>query len=194
MRYRICVILDAPARRSGCGDRSHGESVATARQLSMEHEFEIEWIEGIAEAVPKPDGAFDFAISEYGAAIWADPTVWIPEAHRLLRSGGELILLGHTMWSQICTPHVPDGRTEPHLHHPYFGWRRADWSQIEEDGGIEFNLPIGEWLRLFDGTGFDVLDFHELQAPEHWTEERFWIPAQWAKQYPSEQVWHLRKR
>ncbi|MEC8992546.1 MAG: hypothetical protein VX656_14980 [Candidatus Latescibacterota bacterium] len=66
--------------------------------------------------------------------------------------------------------------------------------EIEEDGSIEFNLPIGEWLRLFDGTGFDVLDFHELQAPEHWTEERFWIPAQWAKQYPSEQVWHLRKR
>jgi SAM-dependent methyltransferase/GNAT superfamily N-acetyltransferase len=168
--------------------------LSTARQLAAEHNFDIEWIESIAESVPKPDGAYDFAISEYGAAIWADPYVWIPEAHRLLRAGGELVFLGNSMWQQVCTPHVADGRAETQLHHSYFGWHRADWSGIEEDGGIEFNLPTGTWMRLFDQTGFDVLAFDELQAPEHWTEERFWVPADWAKRYPSEQVWRLRKR
>ena len=28
---------------------------------------------GNAEKVPYPDASFDFAISEYGAALWADP-------------------------------------------------------------------------------------------------------------------------
>lgn len=168
--------------------------LATARRLSDEHDVDIEWIEGIGEAVPKPDDAFDFAISEYGAAIWADPYAWIPEAHRILRSGGELVFLGHTMWQQVCTPHVPDGRAEANLHNSYFGWHKADWSVIEQDSGIEFNLPVSEWMKLFDKTGFDVVAFHELQAPEHWEGERFWIPAEWAKRWPSEQVWHLRKR
>jgi ubiquinone/menaquinone biosynthesis C-methylase UbiE len=72
--------------------------------LSAEHRTDIEWIHGVAESVPKPDASFDFAISEYGAAIWADPYVWIPEAHRLLRPGGELVFLGNSPLSQICRP------------------------------------------------------------------------------------------
>ena len=42
-----------------------------------------------------PTRSFDLAISEYGAAIWADPYKWIPEAARLLRPGGQLIFLGN---------------------------------------------------------------------------------------------------
>ena len=33
----------------------------------------------------------DLAISEYGAAIWCDPYVWIPEAARLLRRSGLVV-------------------------------------------------------------------------------------------------------
>ena len=58
-------------------DPSEGQ-LDTARMLSAEHRTDIEWIHGVAESVPKPNASFDFAISEYGAAIWADPYVWIP--------------------------------------------------------------------------------------------------------------------
>ena len=68
--------------------------LATARRLAAEHGVELTLIHGNAEAVPYPDGSFDFAISEYGAAIWCDPYIWIPEAHRLLRPGGTLAFLG----------------------------------------------------------------------------------------------------
>jgi hypothetical protein len=34
-----------------------------------------------------PDASFDFAISEYGACLSADPQRWIAEAARLLRPG-----------------------------------------------------------------------------------------------------------
>ena len=43
-------------------------------------------------SVPEPDGSFDFAVSEYGASIWADHYVWIPEVHRLLKPGGEHLI------------------------------------------------------------------------------------------------------
>ena len=78
--------------------------LATARRLATEHGVELTLHHGNAEQVPYPDQHFDFAISEYGAAIWCDPQVWIPEAHRLLRPGGELVFLGNSPWAIVCTP------------------------------------------------------------------------------------------
>ena len=71
------------------------EQLATARELQAEHGIEFPLIHASAEAPPLPDGSFDIVFSEYGAAIWCDPYVWIPQAHRLLRPGGRLIFLAH---------------------------------------------------------------------------------------------------
>ena len=50
------------------------EQLATAERLTAIYDVErIEWVHGDAEAVAQPDGSFDFAISEYGAAIWCEP-------------------------------------------------------------------------------------------------------------------------
>ena len=62
--------------------------LATARALQDAHDLHFPLIHGNAEAVPLADASFDLAISEYGAAIWCDPYLWIPEAARLLRPGG----------------------------------------------------------------------------------------------------------
>lgn len=58
--------------------------LSTARRLQQEHGVEFPLLHGNAEDVPYPDESFDFAISEYGASLWADPARWI----RLLRSNG----------------------------------------------------------------------------------------------------------
>ncbi len=63
--------------------------LATARRVAMEHELDITFIEGNAEATGLPDASFDFAISEFGAAIWCRPDKWLREAWRLLRPGGQ---------------------------------------------------------------------------------------------------------
>ena len=42
--------------------------------------------------------------SEYGSAIWSDPFVWIPEAARVLRPGGELTFLGNSVLYMLCAP------------------------------------------------------------------------------------------
>src|SRR5438552_4301844 len=65
----------------------------TARRLQRETGIEFPLIEAPGEDVPLPDASFDLAFSEYGAAIWADPNLWIPEAARLLRPGGKLVFL-----------------------------------------------------------------------------------------------------
>lgn len=174
------------------GIDNSARQLETARRLAVEHNIELELIHGNAEDVPYPDGSFDFAISEYGASIWADPYKWIPEAHRLLRSEGELRFLGHHPLLMVSSERHGEGLVSRELLHPYFGLHRADWEESNES--TEFNLPISRWMSLFDETGFDVVEFIELQNPDPNAEDIFGVDPAWAHDYPSEQVWKLAKR
>ena len=172
--------------------------LATARRLATEHGVGLTLIHGNAETVPYPDGSFDFAISEYGAAIWCDPFVWIPEAYRLLRSGGTLSFLGTSTLASLCSPIDGSLPITTRLERDYFTIHRLDWrGAADEPGGIEFNLPLSGWFRLFRRTGFEVVEFFEVEAPEPdpaaAEEMRFFVTAEWAHRYPSEQAWVLRK-
>jgi SAM-dependent methyltransferase len=154
----------------------------------------LELIHGNAEHVPKPDASYDFAISEYGAAIWADPYVWIPEAQRLLRPGGQLVFLGHHALMALCSPLDGSLPVREQLVRSYFGLHRLDWREAkDEPGGIEFALGISDWVRLFRASGFDIVDFAEIAAPADAEGTPFGVPAAWAQRYPCEQVWWLRK-
>src|SRR5580692_12245388 len=53
--------------------------LATARRLDEVHSLGLELIEANAESVPLDDAQFDLAVSEYGASIWCDPELWVPE-------------------------------------------------------------------------------------------------------------------
>jgi SAM-dependent methyltransferase len=181
------------------GIDNSAEQLATARRLAAEHGVELTLVHGDAESVPYPDASFDFAISEYGAAIWCDPYVWIPEAYRLLRPGGTLVSLGTSTLAMLCSPIDGSLPITERLERDYFTIHRLDWTDAaDEPGGIEFNLPLSAWFRLFRQTGFDVVDFHEIRAPEPSPETademRFFVTAGWAHRFPSEQAWVLRKR
>ncbi|MGI9622685.1 MAG: class I SAM-dependent methyltransferase [Acidimicrobiales bacterium] len=165
----------------------------TARRLSAEHNREITWLHGNAEEVPCPDESFDFAISEYGAAIWCDPERWLPEAHRLLRDGGRLVFLGNHPLAMACTP-LSGAKVDFQLHRSYFELGELDWRDVEIDpGGVEFNMAISGWFALFARTGFSVDNYLEPEPPASETETRFEIPLEWAQRFPSEQVWFLTK-
>ena len=170
--------------------------LATARRLSAQHGLDdIAWVHGNAETVAQPDGSFDFAISEYGAAIWCEPAAWISEAHRLLRPGGDLVFLGNHPLAMVCSPIDGSLPASERLERPYFDLGRLDWRQaIDEPGGIEFNLPISSWIRLFHRIGFEITDYIEIQAPESATGIGGTVTADWAQRFPSEQVWRLTKR
>lgn len=169
------------------------QQLATARRLAASHGLEIAFTEGNAEALELPSDSFDFAISEYGAAIWCDPDVWLREAWRLLRTGGELVFLGNHPLTIVCS----DEKGTPcdfTLHRSYKSLTGADWTEVEIDpGGVEFNRSFSGWLKLFREVGFTVLEYKELFAPETADGTRGSVPADWAKRYPAEQVWHVSK-
>jgi hypothetical protein len=102
------------------------------------------------------------------------------------------VFLGNTPLSMICTPES-GAACEPLLHRSYFDLHRLDWRAVEVDpGGVEFNLTISQWLRLFRETGFEVLDYLELQAPDP-AGDQFGTPGSWARRWPAEHVWKLRR-
>lgn len=168
--------------------------LATARRLAKEHAADITFLEGNAEETGLPGSSFDFAISEYGAAIWCPPDKWLAEAWRLLRPGGRLVFLGNHPLSLVCSP-VDGAPCDRTLHRPYIGMWGADWTQVEiEPSGVCFNLTMADWIALFGSIGFSVTRYQELYAPDWATGTRAAVPSDWAKQYPVEQVWHLTKQ
>jgi hypothetical protein len=76
----------------------------------------------------------------------------------------------------------------------YFTLHRTDWRDAaDQPGGIEFNLPVSGWFRLFAGSGFTVEGYHELRAPAPGSEIHDYVTGDWAYRFPCEQVWELRR-
>jgi SAM-dependent methyltransferase len=166
--------------------------LATARRCQDETGLKFPLVEAAAEQVPLPDAAFDLAVSEYGASIWADPYRWIPEAARLLRPAGRLVFLRNSTLAILCSPDT--GRVQERLVRPQFGLYRLDWRA--DGSGIEFHLGHGDWLRLLRANGFEVLDLIELQAPPDAQDHPYYtyVPAVWAQQWPAEEIWVAQKQ
>ena len=162
----------------------------SAAQFQREFELEYPLVKAAAEAAPFKDASFDLAISEYGAAIWSDPYLWIPEAARLLRPGGELIFLGNANLLMLCVfdEEIP---ARPELQRDYFGMHRFEW--LDEYEGVEFHIPYGEWIRLFRANGFVVEDLVELRPPEDATTTYKFVDLEWARRWPTEEAWKVRK-
>jgi len=166
----------------------------TARRLQDEFGLHFPLHLGIAEELPFEAASFDLAISEYGAALWADPYRWVPEAARVLRPGGRLVFYTNGPLLQLTMPESeaagPAGRE---LLRPYFGLFRTEWP---DDGSVEFHLPHGEWIRLLRETGFEVERLVEVRAPEDAVNDPRWtyVTPDWARQWPSEEAWVVRKR
>jgi len=163
--------------------------LASARRFQDEIGPRFPLVRAAGEHVPLRDGSFDVAVSEYGAAIWADPHAWIPEAARLLRPGGELVFLANSVIFVLCAPdeEAPAGTS---LVRAQAGLHRVEYT---DDEGVEFHLAHGELLRLLRRSGFEVLDLVELYAPAGAADQQY-ITVDWATKWPMEEIWRARKR
>ncbi len=164
----------------------------TARRMQAEHGLEFPLVEAPAEEVPLPDASFDLAVSEYGASIWADPYLWIPEAARLLRPGGDLVFLVNATLVNLTSPDANE-RPGRRLVRDYFGLHRLEWS---DDQSVNFYLGYGDWIRLFRANGLEIERLVEIQAPEDAKQHRYDVlpDPDWARRWPSEEIWVARKR
>jgi len=164
--------------------------LATARRLQAETGIEFPLIEASAEDVPLPDASFDLAFSEYGASIWCDPYVWLPEAWRLLRPGGRLVFLCNSPLVILCAVDEPESTSET-LQRPQRGLYKLTWA----DGCSEFHLGHGDMFRALQNAGFVVENLVELFASDDAETHEYYsfVSAEWARKWPVEEIWAARK-
>ena len=170
------------------------EQLATARRLQKRHGLSFPLHEGSAERLPFRDESFDLAISEYGACLWADPRLWVPEAARVLRPGGRLIFLTNGTIMMLCAPDGADDLPTDRLLRDYFGMHRFEWP---DEPGVEFHLGYGDWIRLLRANGFEVEDLLELRPAAGAQPIPLFgdiVSLEWARRWPCEELWKARKR
>lgn len=180
------ALAKAGARMTGLDLSSR--QLEHARRLMAEAGVDFPLVHASAEAVPLPDASFDIVFCDHGAVTFSDPYRSVPEAARLLRPGG-LFAFSHgstleTLCWSIGSEHAGD-----RLVSDYFGMY-----VIEDDGELVFNLGYGEWIRLFRANGLVVEDLIEPRPPEDATSSyRDAETLAWARRWPAESIWRLRK-
>ena len=165
--------------------------LATARRLQEQFGLHFPLIQASAEQAPFADSTFGLAISEYGASNWCDPYIWIPEAARLLRPGGQLIFLVNAVQLILTVPEEYDLPATERLLRPFFGMHRFQWLGTDS---VEFHIGHGDMIRLLRACGFEVQDLIEIQPPPGATTRHPIATLEWARQWPCEEVWKARKQ
>jgi SAM-dependent methyltransferase len=162
-----------------------------ARRLMADAGVDFPLVHGSAEAVPFPDASFDLIFCDHGAMVFADPYRTVPEAARLLRTGGQLVFSMHTPIAEICWPADSEHVTD-RLAVDYFDLHVVDVGESEH---VEFQLTYGAWIRLFRANGFEIEDLIELRPAldavgSYRTDE----DRAWARRWPMEHIWKVRRR
>jgi ubiquinone/menaquinone biosynthesis C-methylase UbiE len=185
-----CGIVLARAGARVTGIDNSARQLEHARREVEGARVGMELHHGSAEALPFGDESFDVVFADHGANRFADPFRWVPEAARVLRPDGLLAFSGGTAFEAICFDE-PTDTWDARLHRPYFGLHRVSFG---DDGAVEFELPYGEWIRLFRRSGFVVEALVEVQPPEGARSTyRNEAETAWARRWPMEQIWKVRK-
>jgi SAM-dependent methyltransferase len=158
-----------------------------ARAAMAEAGVEFPLLEASAEDVPLDDQSFDVVFCDHGAFNFADPMRLVPECARLLRPGG---LLAFSMVTPVLdifwdNDHETVGNE---ARNNYFENR-----VVEDEEGVDFQLPYGEWIRLFRANGFVVEDLIELRPPPDAESSYNLVKLEWARRLPAEHIWKVRK-
>ncbi len=164
--------------------------LATAGQWAADAGVALPLVNADAHRLPFADDSFDLAINEYGAAIWCDPRIWIPEAARVLRPGGRIWFLGNSIHYILCAPEFEDQLVGPQVLRPQRDMHRFEWLDTPN---VEFHVSHGEMIAILTGAGFVIEALHELYAPPGTPEGNYGMASgDWASKWPIEEVWVAR--
>jgi len=160
-----------------------------ARRLMEEAAVDFPLVHASAEAVPLADGSFDLVFCDHGAMSFCDPYRTIPQAARVLRPGGRFIFNMATPFVDLTYSDAEKGATTT-FQRDYFGLH-----QVEDAESVSFNLPYGEWIRVFREHGLEVEALVELRPPEGaGSTYGDYVRLEWARRWPAENIWKTRKR
>jgi SAM-dependent methyltransferase len=159
-----------------------------ARRGQRRAGVEFPLAEGSAEEIPFADGTFDVVFGDHGAMTFADPRRAVPEVARVLRPGGRFAFSHESPLHFVCWDPETQAVTD-RLASDYW-----DMSSAPDEEAAVFQLPYGEWFRLFRRSGLTVEDLIEPRpGPGASTTYDDYEPA-WARRWPAEDIWVVRKR
>lgn len=146
-------------------------------------------VQGDAERLPFRSDAFDIVFCDHGATVFASPHATIPEVSRVLKPTGLFAFCMSTPIRSMCFDPAIDAVTTRLASH-YFSLATLDDGQC-----VEYQLPYGEWIRLFRRHQLVVEDLIELRPPAHPNPTTYvdFVPLEWARKWPGEHIWKLRK-
>ena len=164
------------------------EQLAHAAVLIEREGARITLVHASAEETGLPDASFDVVFCDHGAMTFADPLRTVPEAARLLRKGGLFAFNMSTPILDACFDD-PAQKVEERLVLPILGMHRLETSEADA-----FQLSYGEWIRLFRRSGLSIEDLIEIRPPpDATTTYEGYAPLEWARRWPAEHIWKLRK-
>jgi SAM-dependent methyltransferase len=183
------AFLSASLARAGAHPVAVDLSAAqlnTARRCQQRHDVFFPLVEADVGQLPLRSGVFDLVVSEYGAAPWREPAVWLGEAARLLRPMGRLVFLTHSVTVALCVPEeggvAGDRLLRAHRDIACVAW---------PGGGIEHHPSHSDWIRLLRANGFEIDALHELFPPAGASTPGFYdiVTGEWATRWPAEDAW-----
>lgn len=112
------------------------------------------------------------------------------EAARLLRPAGDLVFLRFSAVAMLCMPATARSRRPYNV--PSGIWAASSGPTIQAWSSIPRS---GSWVRILCQSGFTVNDIIEVYAPDDAVDNPHNdnIPARWARQWPSEEIWLARR-
>jgi len=159
-----------------------------ARELVAAAGVTVPLVKADAERAPFADESFDVVFCDHGAMTFARPRRTVPEAARLLRPGGTFAFCSSTPLHDICWDEAGE-TTSRELKSDYFGIY-----ELDDPESVTYQLPYGEWFRLFKNHGLVVEDLIELRPdPDAVTSYTDYVPLDWARRWPAEHIWKLTK-
>jgi SAM-dependent methyltransferase len=205
----LCILGDVSAKdilEFGCGGAQwsvaltrrgarmtaldfSAEQLRHARALTQREGVEVTLVEANAEQTPFADASFDIVFCDHGAMTFADPYKTVPEAARILRPGGLFAFNMSTPWLNTVVDWATDNVGD-RLLNDYFGMH----SFHDVDGQTTFQIPYGEWVRLFRKSGLIIEDLVEIRPKENATTTYDgYAPLEWARRFPAEHIWKVRR-
>lgn len=162
--------------------------LAHAGRLVRASERKVRLVRGNAELLPFCDRTFDVVFCDWGAMTFCDPHRTVPEVSRVLRPGGRLVFATSSPFRTV-SQHRRTDRMSARLLYDYFGLHRVDYPNE-----VNFQLPYGEWIRLFTENGLVVRSLTETR-PSTRDRSAYLSVAEsaWARRWPLESIWQVHK-